>query len=128
MIIGGIPMILLLIYSSIITNKKWFGGYELVTVDPSSIEIESRMWGATKSIRHFMNQSVRNLRYEEWFPKTGRMRLRQNGIRFECDGVTQTVALDAETSDCMDLIDQMIDVYKFPTGPSRDPTAIVSLL
>lgn len=128
-LVGCIPMILLFAYISIITNKKWFGGCQLITLTQSTMQVDSRIFGITTSRRDFMNQAVQSLRYEEWFPARGRdlSRLRQHGIRFEYKGVTQTIALDAETSDCMDLIDHMNEVYHFSTAPSREPAVIESL-
>lgn len=122
-------MILLFAFLSIITNKKWFGGYETVTVAPSTVEVESRLLGFTTSRHHYMNQSIQKLRYEEWFPKKGRAlsRGRTHGVRFEYDGVTHAIAVDAETADCMDLIDRMVEIYKFSTAPSQDPVMLTGL-
>lgn len=66
-----------------------------------------------------MNQAVQKLRYEEWYPQNGSAlaRARTHGVRFEYDGVTQAVAVDAETADCMDLIDSMVEVFSFQPRP-----------
>ncbi len=122
-LVGEIPMILLLVFSTIMANKKWFGGYEMVTVSPSTMEVESRLLGFTTSRHQYMNQTVQKLRYEEWYPQKGRAlaRARTHGVRFEYDGVTQALAVDAETADCMDLIDRMVEVFSFSTAPSREP-------
>ena len=116
-------MILLLVFISVSTNKKWFGGYEVVTVSPSMTEVESRMFGRITSRRHYVNHAVRDLRYEEWFPEKGRWRLRQNGVRFGYEGVTQTIAVDAHANDCVDLIDRLVEVYKFSTAAPQEPVS-----
>jgi hypothetical protein len=121
--VGAIPMILLLVFISVSTNKKWFGGYEVVTVSPSMTEVESRMFGRITSRRHYVNHAVRDLRYEEWFPEKGRWRLRQNGVRFGYEGVTQTIAVDAHANDCVDLIDRLVEVYKFSTAAPQEPVS-----
>ncbi|HVT98261.1 MAG TPA: hypothetical protein VHE33_12205 [Acidobacteriaceae bacterium] len=128
-LVGGIPMILLLAFSTVMANKKWFGGYQRVTVTPSTMEVESRLLGFTTSRHQYMNQAVRKLRYEEWYPQTGRAlaRARTHGVRFEYDGVTQAIAVDAESADCMDLIDRMIEVFSFSTAPSSEPEMATSL-
>jgi hypothetical protein len=122
--VGAIPMILLFVFISVKTNKRWLGGCEVVTVTPSTMEIESRFLGKTRTSHNFVNQTVRNLRYEEWFPDKGRWRFRQLGVRFEYKGVTQTIALDADANDCMDLIDRMVEVYKFSTAASQEPSVV----
>ena len=122
-------MILLFVFISVITNRKWFGGYETVTVTPSTLAVESRLLGFTTSRHEYMNHSVQKLRYDEWFPKSGRAlsRLRTHGVRFEYDGETQFVAVDAETADCMDLIDRMVEIYRFSTALSQEQAMSESL-
>lgn len=122
----SIPMILLWIYFSIITNRKWLGGYELVTVTPYAFKVESRVLGITTSSRHFTNAAVQNLRYEEWLPARA-WGLWQMGIRFEYEGSTQTIAQNVDTGDCWDLIDRMAEVFRFPTTPPQEPAEFGSL-
>jgi hypothetical protein len=87
-------------------------GAELIVITPADLEIQSLVFGVIRSRRSIPNSTVEKLRYEEW-PGPYRDGT-DNGLRFECVGETVTFALNAPTEDCHDILDKMLQVYKFP--------------
>jgi hypothetical protein len=86
------------------------------------VEIQSLLIGVSTSRKEFNNQSIQNLRYEEWSAGRGG---RQNGIRFEYDGKTVTFARMAKANDSWDLIDRMCEIYKFSVlAPAKSPAVV----
>lgn len=121
--IGG-PILSLLILSAIaIANIYWVANMlfasELIVVDQTTLEIQKWLFSFRVSDRSFPNSTIENLRYDAW--SGGRSGM-QNGIRFECAGETVTFARQANHSDSWDLIDKMVEIYKFPMQePERSP-------
>jgi hypothetical protein len=98
-------------------------GYDVVSVSPSTIEIQSSLLGMTLSRKEFNNQIVQNLRYEEWSAGRGGQ---QNGIRFEYNGKTITFARQAKADDSWSLIDRMCEIYEFSIPTPTPSPAVVS--
>ena len=96
-------------------------GSDTAIVTPSLLRIESIVLTFTTSRREFDNQTVQNLRYEEW---AGGRAGTQSGIRFEYEGETVTFARQAKSNEAWDLIDRMCEVYKFST-PAVTPSPAV---
>jgi hypothetical protein len=99
-------------------------GSQIVLVSRTDLEIQSRIFGLIRSQRSVPNSTVEKLRYEEWPIPRGGM---QHGIRFECVGETVTFAFDATTSECSDILDQMLKMYRFstPDPPVDEPSPAV---
>ena len=84
---------------------------EVIVLNQTSLEIQRWLFAFNLSRRSFPNSTIENLRYDEW---SGGKAGTQNGIRFESTGETFTFARQATHSDSWDLIDKMLEVYKFP--------------
>jgi hypothetical protein len=93
-------------------------GSELVVVSSTNFEIQSSVFGFTRSQRSFPNSTVENLRYEEWPGARGAGM--QHGIRFECVGETVTFAQNATMANSYEILDQMKQVYRFPSADPSD--------
>ena len=96
-------------------------GHDTAIVTPSLLGIESTVLTFTTPRKEFDNQTVQNLRYEEW---PGGRAGTQSGIRFEYGGETVTFARQAKSNEAWDLIDRMCEVYKFST-PEPQPSPAV---
>lgn len=115
-------LILLLFYGLLLN----LFGSEIVTVSPTDLRIESRIWAFVRSRREFPNSTVEKLRYEQWpGPRGAGM---QNGIRFECVGETVTFAQNLPERESRDLINQVRQVYTFPMAdpPEEESSAAVT--
>jgi hypothetical protein len=120
----GSPILSLLILSAMAIANMYgvvnmLFASEFVVLDRTTLEIQKRLFSFKLSDRSFPNSTVENLRYDEWGGGRAGM---QNGVRFECAGETVTFARQATATDSWDLIDKMVEVYKFPTPePERSP-------
>jgi hypothetical protein len=90
---------------------------ELIILNQTTLEIQRSLFSFNLSDRSFPNSTIENLRYDEW--SGGRAGM-QNGVRFECVGETVTFARQASDSDSRELIDKMLESYKFPMQDSAD--------
>jgi hypothetical protein len=113
--ITALSAIVLFVAYGILLN---FFGSELIVVSSTNLEIQSSVFGFTRSQRSFPNSTVENLRYEEWPGARGAGM--QHGIRFECVGVTVTFAQNATTANSYEILDQMKQVYLFPSADPPD--------
>jgi hypothetical protein len=113
--IGGPILSLLILSAMAIVNiyavVNMLFASELIVLDQTTLEIQKWLFSFSLSERSFPNCTIENLRYDEW--SGGRSGL-QNGIRFECAGETVTFARQATNGDSWDLIDNMLEIYKFP--------------
>jgi len=119
--IGG-PTLSLLVLSvmaigSIYAIAKMLFSSEIVVLNQTTLEVQRLLPSFSLSDRSFPNSTIENLRYDEWAGGRAGM---QNGIRFECAGETVTFARQATHSDSWDLIDKMLEIYKFPMQDSAD--------
>ena len=119
--IGG-PILSLLVLlamaiGSIYAIAKMLFSSDVVVLNQTTLEIQRSLLSFSLSDRSFPNSTIENLRYDEW--SGGRAGM-QNGIRFECAGETVTFARQATHSDSWDLIDKMLEIYKFPMQDSSD--------
>jgi hypothetical protein len=119
--IGG-PILSLLVLSAmaigtIYAIANMLFSSELVVLNQTTLEIQRSLLSINLSDRSFPNSTIENLRYDEW--SGGRAGM-QNGVRFECVGETITFARQATHSDSWDLIDKMLEIYKFPMQDSTD--------
>jgi hypothetical protein len=89
-------------------------GSEPVVISSKDLEIQSLILGLIRSRRSFPNSTVENLRYDEWPGVRGAGM--QHGIRFECVGETVSFAQCATTTESYDIMNQVQQVYKFPTS------------
>jgi hypothetical protein len=96
---------------------------EIVVLNQASLEIQKWLFAFKMSQRSFPNSTIENLRYDEW--SRGRAGT-QSGIRFESAGETLTFARQATHSDSWELIDKMLEVYKFPMQESTESSPAVS--
>ena len=102
-------VLLAILYS----DAKMAFGFEKIFVSGTELRIDSWLLGLNLSKRSFPNNTVENLRYEEW---PGGRAGTQRAIRFESAGETIDFGRQADTSDCYEVIDQMQKIYKFPSG------------
>lgn len=115
---GVIALIFAAILVLVLYNcLKMLLGYERVIVRRSELLIQSWLAGVNLSARTFPNNTVENLRYEEW---SGGRAGQQRAIRFESAGETVTFGRQADSSDCYEVIDQMESVFRFPTSKADD--------
>jgi len=96
---------------------------EVIVLNQTSLEIQRRLFAWNLSQRSFPNSTVENLRNDEW---SGGRTGTQNGIRFESAGDTFTFARQATHSDSWDVIDKMLEVYKFPMQESSESSPAVT--
>ena len=96
---------------------------EIIVLNEASLEIQKRLFAFKLSQRNFPNSTIENLRYDEW---SGGRAGTQNCIRFESAGETLTFARQATHSDSWELIDKMLEVYKFPLRESAEPSPAVT--
>lgn len=89
-------------------------GSEILVVTSTDLEIQSRAFGRIRSRRSFPNSTVEKLRYEKWW-SGARGTPMERGIRFECVGETVTFALNATADESHEIVEQMQQLYKFPT-------------
>ena len=116
------PLILLITYGLLLN----LFGSEIVTVSPTDLEIQKLIFGFMRSRRTFPNCTVEKLRYERWpGPRGAGM---QSGVLFDCVGETVTFAQNLPQEKSYELIDQMRQIYAFPTPdpPEEDPSPAVT--
>jgi hypothetical protein len=96
---------------------------EHIILNQTTLEIQRWLFIFSLSQRIFPNSTMENLRYDEW---SGGRAGTQNAIRFESAGETITFARQATHSDSWDLIDRMLEIYKFPMRESSEPSPAVT--
>lgn len=97
---------------------------EVIILTPTDLEIRTSIFGLIRSHRSVPNTTVEKLRYEEWSAGKAGM---QHGLRFECVGETITFAMNATAAECSDILDQMLEAYKFsiPKPAEDEPSPAV---
>jgi len=89
-------------------------GSEVIVINSSDLEIQTRLFGRVRSRRLFPNSTVEKLRCEKWW-SGARGTPMEHGIRFECVGETITFARNATEAESREVVDQMQQIYKFQT-------------
>ena len=88
---------------------------ELIILDKTTLEIEEWIFAFRLSALTFRNSTIKNLRYEE---RSGGRAGIQRRIGFDSDGERTTFAQRATRRDSMEIINKMLEVYKFPVQES----------
>ncbi len=88
---------------------------ELIILDKTTLEIQEWMFTFRLSQQTFRNSTIENLRYEE---RRGGRAGPQNRICFDSAGERITFGQQATRSESMEIIDKMLEVYKFPVQES----------
>jgi hypothetical protein len=88
---------------------------ELIILDKTTLEIQKWIFTFRLSQLTFRNSTIENLRYEEG---GGGRAGPHSRICFESAGERITFAQQATRSESMEIINKMLDVYKFPLQES----------